>query len=198
MVAWRLPCFASNSSTRFGLKDVTRSAEEIIRSTLRRGGFFEMFSAAIVLIVSTSLFFFYLQSTCERVLRQQFDQEYFRVIAQVCRLEFPSLRLAMERRDLPVDYASVCTKLRVDFILLSSLKDTAHFDGHPCLGGRLLGAYFHGVLFALPLLRAAGVGKRALGKLTEILQYTCNAVGEQLSWAQLAEPQTPSQYLAGL
>jgi len=157
-----------------------------------------MFFAAIVLIVSTSLFFFYLQSTCERVLRAQFDQEYFQAIAQVCRLEFPSLRLAVERCDLPIDYASVCAKLRVDFMLLSSLKDTAHFDGHPCVGERLLGAYFHGILFALPFLRAAGVGKRALEKLTEILQYSSNAVGEQLSGTQLVKPLTPSQYLAGL
>jgi len=157
-----------------------------------------MFSAAIVLIVSTALFFFYLQSACERVLREQFDQEYFQAIAQVCRLEFPSLRLAMERRDVPVDYASVCAKLRVDFVLLSSLKDTAHLDDRPCVGERLLGAYFHGILLALPLLRAAGVGKRAIRKLTAILQHSSNAIGEQLSSAQLAEPLTPSQYLAGL
>jgi hypothetical protein len=157
-----------------------------------------MFSAAIVLIVSTGLFFFYLQSACERVLREQFDQEYFQAIAQVCRLEFPSLRLAMERPDVPVDYASVCAKLRVDFVLLSSLKDTAHLDGRPCVGERLLDTYFHGILLALPLFRAARVGKKAIRKLTAILQHSSNAIGEQLSSAQLAEPLTPSQYLAGL
>jgi hypothetical protein len=92
----------------------------------------------------------------------------------------------------------VCAKLRVDFVLLSSLKDTAHLDGHRGVGERLLGAYFHGILLALPLLRAAGVGKRAIRKLTTILQHSSNAIGEQLSSAQLAEPLTPSQYLAGL
>jgi hypothetical protein len=194
----RLLYFASKVYTRLDLKDATRSAEEINGSVLRRCGDFEMFFAAIVLTVSTSLFFFYLQRTCERVLREQLDQKYFQAIARVCRLEFPSLRLAMERRDLPVDYASVCAKLRVDFILLSFLKDTAQFDGHPCLGERLLGAYFYGILFALPLLRAAGVGKRALGKLIEILQYLSNAVGEKLSCTQLGEPLTSSHYLAGL
>lgn len=157
-----------------------------------------MFSAAIVLIVSTALFFFYIQSACERVLREQFDQEYFQAIARVCRLEFPSLRLAMERRDVPVDYASVCAKLRVDFIVLSSLRDNAHVDGHPSLGERLLGLYFRGILLALPLLRAAGAGKSAITKLTAILLYSSNVIGEQLSSAQLAEPLTPSQYLAGL
>jgi len=156
-----------------------------------------MFSA-IVLIVSIALFFFYLQSTCERVLREQFDQEYFKTVAQVCRLEFPSLRLAMERQGVPVDYVSVCAKLRVDFAVLSSLKDIAHSDRRPCLGERLLGAYFRGILLALPLLRAAGAGKRAIRKLTAILQYSSNAVGEQLRSAQLAKPLTPAQYLAGL
>jgi hypothetical protein len=164
---------------------------KIIRSTLRRGGDFEMFFAAMVLIVSTSLLFFYLQRTCERVLREQFDQEYFQAIARVCRLEFPSLRLAMEQRDARVDYASVCAKLRLDLTFLSSLKETTHLAGHPRLGERLLAAYFHGILLALPLLRAAGVGKRALGKLTEILQHCSNAVGKQLSCAQPAEPLTP-------
>jgi hypothetical protein len=157
-----------------------------------------MFCAVMVLIVSTAFFFFYLQSTCERVLREQFDQEYFQAIAQVCRLEFPSLSLTLGRRDGPVDYASVCAKLRVDFLVLSSLKDTARLDGHPCLGKRLLGAYFRGILLALPLLRAAGLGKRAIRKLTAILQYCSNAVGKQLSNAQHAQPLTPSQYLAGL
>jgi hypothetical protein len=166
--------------------------------TLRRGGDFKVFVSVILLIVSTALFFFYLQSTCERVLREQFDQDYFQAIARVCRLEFPSVHLAMERREVPVDYASVCAKLRVDFVVLASLKDTAHLDGQLCLGKRLLGAYFRAILLALPLLRAAGVGKRAIRKLTAILQYSSNAVGKQLSGAQLAKPLTPSQYLAGL
>jgi hypothetical protein len=188
----------ANTGIQFGLKYSTRSAEEIIRSGLRRGGDFEMFLAVIVLIVSSALSSFYLQSTCERVLREQFDREYFQAIAQVCRLEFPSLRLAMGRRDGPVDYPSVCAKLRVDFLVLSSLKDTARLDGHACLGKRLLGAYFHGILLALPLLRAAGLGQKAIRKLTAILQYCSNAVGKQLSNAQHAEPLTPAQYLAGL
>jgi hypothetical protein len=157
-----------------------------------------VFFAVILLIVSTALFFFYLQSTCERVLREQFEQEYFQAIARVCRLEFPSVQLAMGRRDVPVDYASVCAKLRVDFVVLASLQDTAHLDGQFRLGKRLLGAYFRAILLALPLLRAAGVGKRAIRKLTAILQYSSNVVGKQLSSAQLAKPLTPSQYLAGL
>jgi hypothetical protein len=143
-----------------------------------------MFFAAIVLIVSSALFFFYLQSTCERVLRRQFGREYFQSIAQVCRLEFPSLRLAMARRDSPLDYASVCEKLRADFVVLSylrdtALKDTAHLDGHPCLGERLLDTYFNGILFALPLLRVAGAGERAIRKLTAILEYSTNMAGER-------------------
>jgi hypothetical protein len=157
-----------------------------------------MFFGAIILIVSTALFFFYLQSACERVLREQFDQQYFHAIAQVCRLEFPSLRLAMERTDVPVDYTSVCTKLRVDFAVLSTLKNTAHGLGRPRLGERLLTAYFQAISISLPLLRAAGLGKQAIRKLTAILQYSSNAVGRQLSSVQLAQPLTPSQYLAGL
>jgi hypothetical protein len=151
-----------------------------------------MFFAALVLIVSIALFFFYLQSICERVLRKQFDQEYFQAIAQVCRLGFPSLRLTLAPGDAPLDYASVCAKLRADFVVVSSLKGSSYWTAHPCLGERLLGAYFHVILLALPLLRAAGAGKRAIRKLTAILEYCSNAVGEQLSSAQVAEPLTPS------
>jgi hypothetical protein len=40
-----------------------------------------MVLSALVLILSTAFFFFYLQATCQRILRQQFDREYFLAIA---------------------------------------------------------------------------------------------------------------------
>ena len=35
-----------------------------------------MVLSALILILSTAFFFFYLQATCQRILRQQFDREY--------------------------------------------------------------------------------------------------------------------------
>ena len=42
--------------------------------------------------LSLAVVFFYFQATCQRILRRQFEREYFQSIAKVTRLEFPSLR----------------------------------------------------------------------------------------------------------
>ena len=49
-----------------------------------------MVLAALILILSTAFFFFYLQATCQRILRQQFDREYSLAIVHASRLEFPA------------------------------------------------------------------------------------------------------------
>jgi hypothetical protein len=51
----------------------------------------------LILALSLAMVFFYFQATCQRILRRQFDQEYFRSIANVIRLEFPSLREALDQ-----------------------------------------------------------------------------------------------------
>ena len=51
-----------------------------------------MFVASLILILSTALFFFYFQATCQKILRRQFDAEYFQVIVKANRLEFPSVQ----------------------------------------------------------------------------------------------------------
>ena len=50
-----------------------------------------MFMAALILIVSTGLFFFYLQVLCQKILRRQFAQEFSQSIVNANRLEFPSV-----------------------------------------------------------------------------------------------------------
>ena len=51
-----------------------------------------MVLAALILILSTAMFFFYFQVTCQKILRLQFDREYFRPIVNANRLEFLALR----------------------------------------------------------------------------------------------------------
>ena len=55
-----------------------------------------MFMAALILMVSTGLFFFYIQAVCQKILRRQFSQEFFQSIVNANRLEFPSVRKAIE------------------------------------------------------------------------------------------------------
>jgi hypothetical protein len=73
------------------------------------------------------------------------------------------------------------------------MRDTAQLNGRPRLGERLLDGYFHAILFCLPLLRIVGAGEKAIRKLSAILQYFANAVGEHFTRAQFAETLTPSQ-----
>ena len=57
-----------------------------------------MVLAALILILSTAFFFFYLQITCQRILRRQFDREYFLAIVNANRLEFSAVRRTLEDR----------------------------------------------------------------------------------------------------
>ena len=63
-----------------------------------------MVLAALILILSTAFFFFYRQATCQRILRQQFDQEYFLAIVNASGLEFPAVRRTLGELNAPVDY----------------------------------------------------------------------------------------------
>ena len=55
-----------------------------------------MFTAALILMISTGLFGFYLQALCQKILRRQFTQEFSQSIVNANRLEFPSIRKAIE------------------------------------------------------------------------------------------------------
>ncbi len=55
-----------------------------------------MFMAALILMVTTGLFFFYLQVICQKFLRRRLTQEFYQVIVNANRFEFPSVRRAME------------------------------------------------------------------------------------------------------
>ena len=48
-----------------------------------------MFLAALILILSTGLFFFYLQAVCQKILRRQFAQSFWQAIVKRQRLGIP-------------------------------------------------------------------------------------------------------------
>jgi len=85
-----------------------------------------MILSCLVLILSVAMVFFYFQATCQRILRRQFDQEYFRSIANVIRLGFPSVRMSLEESSATVEYFRIAKALRCDFLALTHLlKGTA-------------------------------------------------------------------------
>ena len=97
----------------------------------------------LILALSLAMVFFYFQATCQRILRRQFDREYFRSIANVIRLEFPSLRKSLEEFGAPVDYSRLPKALKCDFLALTHLlRNTADVKPGYSKEQRLLILYF--------------------------------------------------------
>ena len=141
-----------------------------------------MITAALISIFPTAMFsFFYSQAACERILRRQFDREYFQPIANARQLAFPSLRRSLEGFAAPVDYARLRVKLKCDFLALTYLlKNAANLNQRYSNQERLLILYFRGLLLSLAVRHLLRVGeKKTALRLTSVLQYFANVVGQR-------------------
>ncbi len=158
-----------------------------------------MILAALVLILSTALFFFYFHAACGKILRRRFDQEYFRAIVSANRLEFPAVRKVAEDFDASVDYPRLRMMLKCDFLALSYLlKNAANIHQTYTREEYLLLIYFRLVSLSLGfrhLLRLQE--KSALLKLTSILQFFANVVGQRVDTVRFGNL-TASDYLLNL
>jgi len=137
----------------------------------------------LVLIVSAGLLFFYVQAVCKKVLQRPFTQEYFQAIAKANNLEFPSVRKAIEAVGAPVEYPRLIVTLRCDFLVLTYLLKNATNVYQGCTyEERLLILYFR-VLFVSLVTRhwLRWRENSAVLKLTIILQYFANVVGERVN-----------------
>jgi hypothetical protein len=141
-----------------------------------------MILAWLILVLSMAIFFFYFQVTCQKILRRQFDREYFQSIANVIRLEFPTLRKSLEGFGAPVDYSRLPKMLKSDFLALTYLlKNTANVNQRYSNQERLLILYFRWQLLSLAVRRLLKVGeKKATLRLTSVLQYFANVVGQHV------------------
>jgi hypothetical protein len=155
-----------------------------------------MFSAFLILIISTALLFFYLQATCQNILRRQFSQEYFQSIVHAYCLEFPSVRKAMQEVDGSVDYEAFCTELKGDFLALTYLlKHAAAFKPRYAFAERLLMLYFRALFLSVALRHALVLQEKAgLQKLTAVLEHFANVVGERVNQARFGKL-TASEYI---
>jgi hypothetical protein len=158
-----------------------------------------MIVAALVLILSTALFFFYFQVTCQKILRRQFDREYFQSIANANRLEFPSLRKSLEEFGTPVDYSRLRMMLKCDFLALTYLlKNAANVNQRYSREERLLILYFRWQFLSLAVRRLLKVGEnKAILKLTSVLQYFANVVGQRVNAVKFGNL-TAADYLLNL
>jgi hypothetical protein len=155
--------------------------------------------AALILTLSTAFFFFYLQATCQRILRQQFDREYFLAIVNASGLEFPAVRRTLGEFNAPVDYPRLRMMLKCDFLALTYLLKNA-VNVHQRYSGkeRLLMFYFRLVFASLITRHWLRVGEKpAILKLTAILQYFANVVGQRVNSVRFANL-TAADYVLGL
>jgi hypothetical protein len=158
-----------------------------------------MIFAALILILSTAMFFFYFQVTCQKVLRRQFDREYFQSIVNANRLEFPSLRKSLEEFDAPVDYARLRMMLKCDYLALTYLlKNAANVNQRYSNEERLLILYFRWQFLSLAVRRTLRVGeKKAVLRMTSVLQYFANVVGQRVNTVRFGNL-TAADYLLNL
>jgi len=158
-----------------------------------------MFVASVILIISTALFFFYVQVACQRILRRKFDHGYFRSIVNANRLEFLAIRAALEEFDGPTDYPRLRMMLKCDYLALTYLlKNAANVRQRYTYEEGLLLLYFRTLWFSLSgrhLLRWRE--KPVLLKLTAILQYFANVVGQRVSQVRFGDL-SATQYLLNL
>ena len=142
-----------------------------------------MILAALILILSTAMFFFYFQVTCQKILRRQFDREYFQSIVNANRLEFPSLRKSLEEFGAPVDYPRLRMMLKCDFLALTYLlKNAANVNRRYSNEEWLLILYFRWQFLSLAVRRLLKVGeKKAILRLISVLQYFANVVGQRVN-----------------
>jgi len=158
-----------------------------------------MVLAALILILSIAFFFFYMQATCQRILRQEFDREYFLAIVNASRLEFPAVRRTLGEFNAPLDYPRLRMMLKCDFLALTYLlKNAVNVSQRYSREERLLMFYFRLVFASLITRHWLRVREEpAILKLTAVLQYFANVVGQRVSTVRFANL-TAADYLLEL
>ena len=147
-----------------------------------------MVLAALILILSTAFFFFYMQATCQRILRQQFDREYFLAVVNASSLEFPAVRRTLGEFNAPVDYPRLRMMLKCDFLALTYLlKNAVNVDQRYSREEQLLMLYFRLAFASLITRHWLRVREKpAILKLTAVLQYFANVVGQRVDTVRFA------------
>lgn len=134
-----------------------------------------------ILIFSTALLIFYIQTLCEKILRREFSRAYFQDVLNALDMEFPRLRRAI-LDNAEMSYPQVQLALKSDYSTLTYLIKKGNpkrrsFSWHE----KLLITYFRVLLSILPIRYAFHCRERqAVMKLTAILYHFANLVGERV------------------
>jgi hypothetical protein len=158
-----------------------------------------MVMATLILVLSTAMFFFYLQSVGQKILRRQFAESFWQAIAQANRFEFPAIRQALKNSSETVDYAAMKGSLQRDFLTLTYLaKNAANVNQRHSREERFLIGYFKFSAFMMVARHALKLGEKPSAlKMTAILQYFANVVGERANAVRFGNL-TAADYLLNL
>ncbi|MDE3178292.1 MAG: hypothetical protein KGM47_01425 [Acidobacteriota bacterium] len=158
-----------------------------------------MYEAILILIVSTALLLFYLQATCQKILRRRAHEEYYHSIVNANRLEFPYVRSAIVDYDAPLDYRRFRMQLKCDYLALAYLmRNALNAKQQLSRDERILVLYTHALFSLLSVFHVVGIGEKAVMlRLTAILQYFSNVLGERVSKIRFGN-MTASEYLLSL
>jgi hypothetical protein len=142
-----------------------------------------MFVAILIMIVSPVLVFSCLQAICRKRLRRQFTLEFYKTIVSSNRLEFPLIRKGVEEFGSPGDYLRLSMTLRSDFLAVTYLLENASNIDQSCNPiDELLILYFRVLFVSLVMRHWLRLPENStVLKLTNILQYFANVVGERIN-----------------
>lgn len=137
--------------------------------------------SAAILVFSTGLFFFYLQTLCEKVLRREFSRPFYQDVLKAFDLEYLRVCQALSV-NTPMDYSDLRRALKSAMVALKFLGKKANpKQGHSSLQERVSLGYFQLLLHWLPIRHAFHVREtQSVIKLTLILHYLANLVGERV------------------
>ena len=153
----------------------------------------------MILILSLGLLLFYIQVTCQKILRRKFDQEYAHAIVNANCLEFPAVQKALQEFDTPLDYARLRMTLRCDFLALTYLlKNAGNLNQNYSREERLLILYARAQFFSLFIRHYLRLKEKpAVLKLAAVLEYFANVVGHRVNRVRIGNL-APSDYLLSL
>lgn len=149
-----------------------------------------MIIAGLTLITSTGLLLVYLQQVCSRLLRRKFDRPYFQTLADANGWEFPRLQEAFAGTSPTAGYAHIRLVLKCELLLLTSLLKNNRLLRSP--DAFLVVVYSRLVFVSLELRHALGFEEKPVVlKLTAILEYLANFVGERVSVVRFSKLAVP-------
>jgi hypothetical protein len=158
-----------------------------------------MTMAALSLIVSIGVFFFYVQAVCQKLLRRRSTQEFYQSIVIANRLEFPSVRKGIEDFGSPGKYSRLTVMLKENFLALTYLlKNASNVHQRFTYEERLLILYLKVLFVSLVTRHWLRLRENsAVLKSTTLLQCFAKVVGERVNTLRSGNL-TASDYLLSI